>query len=187
MALREHARTTGTALKNWFVAQLYDSLCVGAIWFVGLLIVLHGDFFWALMLGILAFVFQMVPHFGPVLTLVVMAVAGIFAGKFQRWEPIVYMFILYAIIVVIDGLLLQPLLMRRKTKIPIWATILTPLVLGFGIGPFLGPFAPLAVLLAPPLLAVIYAFREKRREQRVEIIPPGQLPERTRRRIVNSR
>jgi predicted PurR-regulated permease PerM len=90
------------------------------------------------------------------------------------------MFILYAVIVVIDGLLLQPLLMRRKTKIPIWATILTPLVLGFVL-PLWG------VLLAPPLLAVIYAFREKRREQRVEIIPPGQLPERSRRRIVNSR
>lgn len=176
MALSEHARTTGTALKNWFVAQLYDSLCVGAIWFVGLLIVLHGDFFWALLLGILAFMFQMVPHFGPVLTLVVMAVAGIFAGKFQRWEPIVYMFILYAVIVVIDGLLLQPLLMRRKTKIPIWATILTPLVLGFVL-PLWG------VLLAPPLLAVIYAFREKRREQQVEIIPPGQLPERSRGRM----
>jgi predicted PurR-regulated permease PerM len=180
MAMREHARTTGTALKNWFVAQLYDSLCVGAIWFVGLLIVLHGDVFWALLLGLLAFMFQMVPHFGPVLTLVVMAVAGIFAGKFQRWEPIVYMFILYTIIVVVDGLLLQPLLMRRKTKIPIWATILTPLVLGFVL-PLWG------VLLAPPLLAVIYAFREKRREQRVEIIPPGQLPERSPRRIVNSR
>ena len=174
--MSDHARTTGTALKNWFVAQLYDSLCVGAIWFVGLLIVLHGDFFWALLLGILAFMFQMVPHFGPVLTLVVMAVAGIFAGKFQRWEPIVYMFILYAVIVVIDGLLLQPLLMRRKTKIPIWATILTPLVLGFVL-PLWG------VLLAPPLLAVIYAFREKRREQRVEIIPPGQLPERLRGRM----
>jgi predicted PurR-regulated permease PerM len=174
MPLREHARTTGTALKNWFVAQLYDSLCVAALWLVGLLIVLHGNVLWALLLAMLAFVFQMVPHFGPVLTLVVMSVAGIIAGGFERWEPMVYMFILYAIIVVVDGLLLQPRIMRRHTKIPIWATILTPLVLGFVL-PLWG------VLLAPPLLAVIYAFRTKNREQQVDIIPPGQLPERRRR------
>jgi predicted PurR-regulated permease PerM len=173
MELRDHARTTATALKNWFVAQLYDSLCVAAIWFVGLLVVLHGNVFWSVLLAMFAFVFQMVPHFGPVLTLVVMAVAGIFAGGFNRWEPIVYMFILYAIIVVVDGLVLQPMFMRRHAKIPIWAAILTPLVLGFVL-PLWG------VLLAPPLLAVIYAYKNKHRETRVEIIPPGAMPERRR-------
>ena len=173
MPLREHARTTGTALKNWFVAQLYDSLCVAAIWFVGLLAVLRISFGWALFLAVLAFLFQMVPHFGPVLTLVVMSVAGIIAGGFQRWEPMVYMFILYAVIVVVDGLVLQPMFMRRNAKIPIWASILTPLVLGFVL-PLWG------VLLAPPLLAVIYGFRNKRREAQVEIIPPGALPPRRR-------
>jgi predicted PurR-regulated permease PerM len=173
MPLREHARTTGTALKNWFVAQLYDSLCVAGIWFIGLLVVLRIDVLWALLLAMLAFVFQMVPHFGPVLTLVVMSVAGLIAGGFQRWEPMVYMFILYAVIVVVDGLLLQPMFMRRNAKIPIWASILTPLVLGFVL-PLWG------VLLAPPLLAVIYAYRNKHREQRVEVIPPGAMPERRR-------
>jgi predicted PurR-regulated permease PerM len=176
MDFHNHARTTGTALKNWFVAQLYDSLCVAAIWFAGLLIVLHGNVLWALLLAMLAFVFQMVPHFGPVLTLVVMAVAGIIAGGFERWEPMFYMFILYAVIVVLDGLVLQPMFMKRGAKIPIWASILTPLVLGFVL-PLWG------VLLAPPLLAVIYAFRNKHREQRVEVIPPEALPERRRRSL----
>jgi predicted PurR-regulated permease PerM len=176
MEIREHARTTGTAIKNWFIAQLYDSLCVAAVWFIGLLLFLRIGFFWSLILAVLAFAFQMVPHFGPVLTLVVMAVAGIFAGGFERWEPMVYMFILYAVIVVIDGLVLQPMFMRRNAKIPIWASILTPLVLGFVL-PLWG------VLLAPPLLAVIYAYRNKSKEQRVEIIPPGALPEHRRRSL----
>jgi predicted PurR-regulated permease PerM len=61
---------------------------------------------------------------------------------------------LYAIIAVIDGLLLQPYLMKRSNKVPIWASILAPIVLGIVI-PFWG------VLLAPPLLAVIYAFRRR--------------------------
>jgi predicted PurR-regulated permease PerM len=39
--------------------------------------------------------------------------------------------------------------------VPIWASILAPIVLGIVI-PFWG------ILLAPPLLAVVYAFRRPR-------------------------
>lgn len=65
-----------------------------------------------------------------------------------------YVLILYAIIVVMDGLILQPYIMRRTAKVPIWASILAPLVLGFVV-PFWG------VLLAPPLLAVVYAYKAR--------------------------
>jgi hypothetical protein len=47
---------------------------------------------------------------------------------------------------------LQPYLMKRSNRVPIWALILAPIVLGLII-PFWG------VLLAPPLRAMIYAFR----------------------------
>jgi predicted PurR-regulated permease PerM len=60
---------------------------------------------------------------------------------------------LYAGIVVVDGLALQPYIMKRTAKVPIWASILTPIVLAFVI-PFWG------VSLAPPLLAVVYAYKE---------------------------
>lgn len=59
---------------------------------------------------------------------------------------------LYAGIVVVDGLLLQPYIMKRTAKVPIWASICAPIVLGILI-PFWG------VLLAPPLLAVVYAYK----------------------------
>ena len=68
-------------------------------------------------------------------------------------ERLLYLLGLYAVIVVIDQLFLQPLLMKRVTRVPIWASLLVPLVLGIVI-PFWG------VLLAPPLLAVVYAFRK---------------------------
>ena len=57
--------------------------------------------------------------------------------------------------VVIDQLLLQPLIMKRVTRVPVWASILAPIVLGIVI-PFWG------ILLAPPLLAIVYAFRRPR-------------------------
>jgi predicted PurR-regulated permease PerM len=60
--------------------------------------------------------------------------------------------VLYAVIVVIDGLLLQPYIMRRTAKVPIWASIVVPIVLGI-VWPFWG------VLVAPPLLAVVYAYK----------------------------
>jgi predicted PurR-regulated permease PerM len=44
--------------------------------------------------------------------------------------------------------------MKRTAKIPIWASILAPIVLGIII-PFWG------VLLAPPILAVVYAYRAR--------------------------
>jgi predicted PurR-regulated permease PerM len=45
--------------------------------------------------------------------------------------------------------------MKRVTRVPVWASILAPIVLGIVI-PFWG------ILLAPPLLAVVYAFRRPR-------------------------
>jgi predicted PurR-regulated permease PerM len=62
--------------------------------------------------------------------------------------------ILYAVIVVVDGLLLQPYIMRRVAKVPMWASILVPVILGFAI-PFWG------FVLAAPLLAVIYAYKTR--------------------------
>jgi predicted PurR-regulated permease PerM len=62
-------------------------------------------------------------------------------------------------------LLLQPLLMKRTSKVPLWASILAPLVFGFLL-PFWG------VLLAPPLLAVGFAYRDRLRARR-ESVPGG--------------
>jgi hypothetical protein len=44
--------------------------------------------------------------------------------------------------------------MKRAARVPIWASILTPIVLGVLI-PFWG------VLISAPLLAVVYAYKER--------------------------
>jgi hypothetical protein len=44
--------------------------------------------------------------------------------------------------------------MKRAVRVPIWASILTPIVLGIVI-PFWG------VLISAPLLAVVYAYKER--------------------------
>jgi predicted PurR-regulated permease PerM len=150
-----HARTTGSALKNWFIAQCYDALAVAALWLVGLLIIgVPLVPVWALLGG----AFQFVPQLGAVLGLAGPALA-LFFGNIEhlRWQPFIELLILYALIVVIDGLFLQPYIMKRTVKVPIWASIVAPIVLGIII-PFWG------VLLAPPLLAVLYTYRRQNKE-----------------------
>jgi predicted PurR-regulated permease PerM len=149
MNLGEHFRLTGGALKNWFIAQLQDSLAVGILWFVGLRLLKVP---WAPLWAVLAAILQFVPHLGPVLGLVGPAIAA--TVRWTDWEHPFYVLMLYAGIVVLDGFLLQPYLMKRTAKVPIWVSIVAPIVLGFVL-PIWG------VLLAPPLLAIVYAYKAR--------------------------
>jgi predicted PurR-regulated permease PerM len=149
MEIREHFQLTGSALKHWFIAQLQDSFAVALLWLVGLWVLKVP---WAPLWALLAAVLQFVPHIGPVLGLLGPVLAATL--RWTDWEHPLYVLILYAVIAVVDGLLLQPYLMKRTAKVPIWASILTPIVLGIVI-PFWG------VLLSAPLLAVVYAYKAR--------------------------
>lgn len=147
--LGDHLRLTGSALKNWLIAQALDSLAVAMLWLIGLyLLKVPLAPLWA----VLAALLQFIPHLGPVLGMLGPVLAAAIA--WADWQHPLYVLMLYAGIAIIDGFLLQPILMKRTAKVPIWASILAPIVLGFLI-PFWG------VLLAPPLLAVVYAYKAK--------------------------
>lgn len=149
MDFGEHARLTGGALKNWAVAQLQDSIAVGLLWWLGLyLLKVPWAPFWAL----LASVLQIVPHIGPILGVLGPALAAVIHWK--DFEHSLYVLMLYAAIVIIDSFVLQPYIMKRTARVPIWASIFAPIVLGI-ILPFWG------VLLSAPLLAVVYAYKER--------------------------
>ncbi len=150
-----HVRMTATALKNWAIAQFQDSLAVGALWWIGLS-VLHVKL--ALLWAVLAAILQVIPHLGPALALLGPVIAA--AVWWQDWKHLIGVLVLYAIIAVVDGLLLQPYIMRRTAKVPIWASILAPIILGI-VWPFWG------VLIAPPLLAIVYAYKAHYEGRRV--------------------
>jgi predicted PurR-regulated permease PerM len=147
MDLSSHLRITGTALKNWFIAQTMDALAVGVLWLVGLLIV---GIPWAPLWALLGGLFQYVPNIGPALSLIGPVVAGALSGNPERG---LYVLIVYAIIVVIDGLILQPYFMKRTSKVPIWASLLMPFAMWLLLPVWWG------VVIAAPLLAVVYAYR----------------------------
>jgi predicted PurR-regulated permease PerM len=144
----QHLRTAGTALVNWWRAISIDALCVAVLWLIGLEILrVPLAPAWALVAGLMAFV----PNVGGVIALIGPTFSVLVTGK--DLERLAFLLGIYAIIVVIDQLVLQPWLMKKTTRVPIWASILVPIVLGIVI-PFWG------VLLAPPLLALVYAFRK---------------------------
>lgn len=147
MDFGNHLRTTGGALKNWAIAQIQDSLAIGMLWLVGLY-VLHVPF--APLWAALAAVLQIVPHLGPVLGLLGPVLAATITWR--DWKHPLGVLILYACIALVDALLLQPYIMKRTAKVPVWASILAPIVLGI-LWPFWG------VLVAAPLLAVLYAYK----------------------------
>lgn len=160
MRVEDHFRLTGGALKRWFVAQLKDSAAVAVLWLVGLMILqVPLAPLWA----VLAFLFQFIPNLGPVLTLagpmIELSVEGLLGGD---WMKLIYLLIMYAVIAAIDGFVLQPYIMKRTAKVPVWASIVTPIVMGIFLG-FWG------VLLSAPMLAVVYAY--KRRHEPV-VLPP---------------
>lgn len=125
---------------------------MAVLWLIGLLI-LRVPF--APLWAVLAFFLQYIPNLGPVLTLVgpmvEEGIEGLFGGD---WMKLIYVLILYAVIAAVDGLFLQPYIMKRTVKVPVWASIVTPIVMGLLMG-FWG------VLLAAPLLAVVFAYKKK--------------------------
>jgi predicted PurR-regulated permease PerM len=147
--LNTHLHLTAGALKHWLIAQFQDSLAVALLWWLGLTLLKVP---WAPLWALLAAALQIVPHLGPVLSLIGPALAA--AWHWEDWEHPLYVLMLYAAIVMVDGFLLQPYIMRRVAKVPMWASIFVPILLGI-VFPLWG------VLLAPPLLAVLYAYKRR--------------------------
>jgi predicted PurR-regulated permease PerM len=166
--LGSHLKITGAAVWGWLVAQFLDSLSVGVLWFIGLLLVKMS---WpvALLWAAVGAVCQFIPHLGPVLGLIGpgLTAAAKITSHWEHAEQLAYVLILYVVIAIGDGLVLQPYFMRRQTKVPMWASILTPIVLGFVV-PLWG------VLLAPPLLAILYAYKARAAKNAVPM-PPRNL------------
>lgn len=150
MRFNTHVRTAGNALFNWWKAVTIEAICVAIMWWIGLFFI-HVPLapLWALIGGVMTFI----PNFGGVITVIFPVLAVLFTG--HDLYRLALVLGLYAVIVVVDQLVLQPLLMKRMNRVPVLVSIFVPILLGFII-PFWG------ILLAPPLLAVVYAFRRPR-------------------------
>jgi predicted PurR-regulated permease PerM len=150
MNLEDHLRRIGEALWGWFVARTWDSLVVGAAWWVGLRL-LHVPL--APLWAVLAALLQFVPHIGPAMALVGPAVAAAISGGEDRFFLVLAV---YAGITLLNGLVIEPLFFKRVAHIPVWASLVVPVVLGLA-------FSFWGVILAAPLLAIYFSYRPRPR------------------------
>ncbi len=154
----EALRTAGGALLSWGRAAAIDALIVGGLWLVGLEL-LHVP--WAPLWAVIGAVCQFIPGVGGMLSVIGPVLSTVLTVETSDdWYRLGYVLGLYGLIAVLEGLVIGPYILHRTTRVPWWASLLGPIVLGILIPPW-------GVLIAPPLLAVIYAFRRPKPVTRV--------------------
>jgi predicted PurR-regulated permease PerM len=132
---------TATTLRRWLVLQMISMLVIGVVTTGALLLLgIKG----AIALGIIAGILEFIPYVGPILS----AVPAVAMALVDSPEKAVYVVIAYIAIQQLEGVVLQPLLMKEGLELPPVMTILGQALLGLVFG-FLG------LLLAVPLIATV--------------------------------
>lgn len=128
-------------LRRWLVGQLIDMIFVGLFTYLGLLLL---GVPLALLIGLLAALFNFVPNFGVIFTLVPAALLAL------TISPVLVLWVLalYVVVQAIEGQVLQPLIQGRAADIPPALLLITQILIAFLAG-------PMGVILATPLMAVV--------------------------------
>jgi predicted PurR-regulated permease PerM len=130
---------TATTLRRWLLMQMIAMLAIGSVTTVVLLLLGVKA---AVALGIIAGLLEFIPYVGPILS----AVPAIAMALVEGPEKAIYVAIAYTAIQQLEGVVLQPLLMKEGLELPPVMTILGQALFSLVFG-FLG------LLLAVPLLA----------------------------------
>jgi predicted PurR-regulated permease PerM len=132
---------TATTLRRWLQMQMIAMLVIGVVTTVVLLLLGIKA---AIALGIIAAILEFIPYVGPILSAVPAVAMGLLDGP----EKAIYVVIAYTAIQQLEGVVLQPLLMKEGLELPPVMTILGQAFLSLVFG-FLG------LLLAVPLMASV--------------------------------
>jgi predicted PurR-regulated permease PerM len=132
---------TATTLRRWLVMQMIGMTAIGSVTTVVLLLL---DVKAAIALGIIAGLLEFIPYMGPILS----AVPAIAMALVDGPEKAVSVALAYTAIQQLEGMVVQPLLMKEGLELPPVITILGQALFALVFG-FLG------VLLAVPILATV--------------------------------
>jgi predicted PurR-regulated permease PerM len=130
---------TATTLRRWLLMQMVAMVAIGVVTTVALLLL---DVKAAIALGIMAGLLEFIPYVGPILS----AAPAIAMALVDGPEKALYVTLAYVAIQQLEGVVLQPLLMKTGLELPPVITILGQALFALVFG-FMG------LLLAVPLLA----------------------------------
>jgi predicted PurR-regulated permease PerM len=134
----ESWKRTGDGLRRWVGGILISMTIMGTLTAIGLKIAGVHDW---LLLGFLTFLGTFVPYVGAVAS----AVPGLLVAATQSPRHLAYAVIVYIAIHIVEGYLVEPLIMRRAVKIK-------PAVLLVAVGVMSAIFKLPGVIVATPLL-----------------------------------
>jgi predicted PurR-regulated permease PerM len=132
---------TATTLRRWLLMQMVAMLAIGTVTTVVLLLL---DVKAAIALGIIAGLLEFIPYVGPILSAAPAVAMALVDGP----DKAIYVVIAYIAIQQLEGVVLQPLLMKEGLDLPPVITILGQALFSLVFG-FLG------LLLAVPLIASV--------------------------------
>jgi predicted PurR-regulated permease PerM len=132
---------TATTLRRWMLMQMIGMLVIGVITTVALLLL---DIKAAIALGIIAGFLEFIPYAGPILSAVPAVAMALVDGP----EKALWVVAAYTAIQQLEGLVLQPLLMKEGLALPPVLTILSQALFSLVFG-FLG------LMLAVPMVASV--------------------------------
>jgi predicted PurR-regulated permease PerM len=147
---REVLHQVGFTLRWWIIAQIVDMTVVGVLTWIGL---------WmmgvplALILGVLAALFNFVPNFGPLVSYVPAVLLALTVDP----AKVVYVTIFYVVLQNVEGYVLMPLLQRKAVDLPPALTILMQVlltILAGGMGLMLSAPLTAAFVVAVKMLYV---------------------------------
>ncbi len=126
--------------QGWIIGQLASMLLVGILATIGLLVI---GVPYALLLGMLAGLAELIPYFGPVFAFIPAAVVALLVGP----QQLLWVVILYLVIQQLEGNLIQPMVQRHAVELPRPLTVVA-ILLGASL------FGVLGMFVATPLMAI---------------------------------
>ncbi len=139
--VREVADQLGITIQGWILGQLASMLLVGILATLGLLII---GVQYALLLGLVAGLAELIPIFGPIFAYIPAAIVALLAGP----QQLLWVTLLYVIIQQLEGNLIQPVVQRFAIDLPRPLTVLA-ILLGASL------FGVLGMFVATPLMAIV--------------------------------
>lgn len=142
VTLRDYAYRTTKIFYNYFYGTFLDSLCVGIVVSIGLLIFRVP---YAVLLGMLLGLMNMIPYFGAIIAAIVISLLTLLTNGFYTALGVA----IYIIVVQqIDGNIIQPRIVGGSVG-------LRPVYVLLSVTLFGGLFGFWGIFLAPPMMAII--------------------------------
>lgn len=137
----EFGRKVNLIFKKYVIGKLLDSIIIGFLCFISLLLL---NIPYALMIGLIVGIFNMIPYFGNIISMVPACIITLFFSPFKSLEVAIVILILNSL----DGWLISPKILGDSVG-------LNPLLIILGIAIGGGLYGILGMFLGVPVVAIL--------------------------------